>query len=82
MNKTEKLAVLLDHWIEHNAAHEQEFASWAGKASEEGLAEVAQDIHAAAEHLHQAQHLLEKAHARLRPDAAAGRRGGHHHVSD
>jgi hypothetical protein len=32
MGETEKLRVLLPHWIEHNGEHADEFRDWARKA--------------------------------------------------
>lgn len=34
MEETEKLRVLLPHWIEHNGEHAGEFREWAGRAGE------------------------------------------------
>jgi len=46
-----KLAVLLPHWIEHNAEHADEFHAWAEKARAAGRAEVAEEIDTAAKEL-------------------------------
>ena len=54
MEVAEKLKVLLEHWIEHNAAHGEEFEKWAQRAKEAGLKEVSGDISAAAENLQKA----------------------------
>jgi len=54
----EKLTVLLQHWIEHNAAHGEEFGQWAQRAEAAGLPGVAGEIRVAGTHLGQAtQHL-------------------------
>jgi len=34
MEETEKLRVLLPHWIEHNGEHAGEFREWAERAGE------------------------------------------------
>lgn len=34
MNKTDKLRVLIPHWIEHNEEHANEFRSWAAQAGD------------------------------------------------
>ncbi|RLC95504.1 MAG: hypothetical protein DRI39_00080 [Chloroflexi bacterium] len=39
MSDREKLKILLDHWIEHNSEHAEEFMEWAEKAG--GLGEDA-----------------------------------------
>lgn len=34
MRETEKLRVLLSHWIEHNQGHAQEFQRWIGEVED------------------------------------------------
>ena len=34
MNETDKLRVLIPHWIEHNQEHAQEFRDWAAQAGD------------------------------------------------
>ena len=53
MNETDKLRVLLPHWIEHNGEHAAEFRAWADRA---GAARGA---------LLEAARLVEEANARL-----------------
>lgn len=65
MEEMEKLRVLLDHWIEHNSAHEEEFARWAERARQEGLAVVAAEIAEAVSRLREATQALNQAQARL-----------------
>ena len=72
MKETDKLRVLLPHWIEHNGEHAGEFRGWADRAG------PAQDT------LLDAARLLEEANARLRE--ALEQVGGaleqeHHHES-
>lgn len=62
MKETEKLRVLLPHWIEHNGEHAGEFRDWAQKAG------------AARDALLDAAHFLEQANARLQE--ALGQLGG------
>jgi hypothetical protein len=69
MGDAEKLPILLEHWIEHNASHAAEFAKWAERAQTAGLDEVAGDITAATESLGEATTRLQAALTRLRPDA-------------
>jgi hypothetical protein len=56
MSETDKLRVLLPHWIEHNGEHVQEFREWADRA---GQAE--EYILAAAELMEEANACLEEA---------------------
>lgn len=53
MGETEKLRVLLPHWIEHTGEHAGEFRDWAQKAG------------AARDALLDAAHFLEQANVRL-----------------
>jgi rubrerythrin len=43
----QKLKVLLDYWIEHNAEHEKEFRDWADKVASSST-EVAKQLQKAA----------------------------------
>jgi hypothetical protein len=40
----QKLETLFAHWIDHNDSHKDTFFTWAGRAKEAGLADVAADI--------------------------------------
>ena len=53
MSTKEKLGVLLSHWVDHNDSHKDNFYSWAKKAEQAGLGEIAA-------HLKQAGDLSEK----------------------
>jgi len=72
MDIAEKLSILLDHWIEHNAAHEEEFGKWAQRAEEAGLKEVSGEISAATESLQEATHNLRLALSHLQKDSEGG----------
>ena len=63
MNKSEmeKLKILLDHWIEHNKEHGDEFREWAEKARDLGEAVVQQDMLDAAQYMDKASDSLVKA---------------------
>ncbi len=41
MSMEEKLLTLFSHWIDHNDSHKDNFISWASKAREAGLGQVA-----------------------------------------
>ncbi|MGQ9467624.1 MAG: hypothetical protein ACUVXE_10020 [Anaerolineae bacterium] len=53
MQETEKLRVLIPHWMEHNDEHAAEFRQWAQKAGEAGA-----DLLTAAEWLEKASESL------------------------
>jgi hypothetical protein len=61
MTDAEKLKTLLDHWIEHNAAHREEFERWGQRAREAGLEEVSREIAAAAGKLEEVNACLHRA---------------------
>ena len=41
LSMDEKLKTLFAHWIDHNDSHKDNFVSWAAKAREAGLEDVA-----------------------------------------
>jgi len=45
MDNVEKLRVMLQHWIEHNKGHMEEFEKWRGTMKDEGHASLADHIH-------------------------------------
>ena len=68
MDKTEKekLKILLDHWIEHNIEHTQEFTDWAEKAKGFGQAAVHDDIMQAVQQMNSVNEHLLKALEKLK----------------
>ena len=67
MDKDErtKLGILLNHWIEHNKEHGQDFSEWAIKAKALGEAEAGEDILQAAQEMDKASEILSQARQRL-----------------
>jgi predicted RNA-binding protein len=65
--KTEqqKLAIRLDHWIEHNTAHTREFQQGAEKAADLGHHAARDEILLAAEKLNEASEHLRRASEKL-----------------
>jgi nickel/cobalt exporter len=61
----EKLKILLNHWVEHNKEHSQEFREWAEKAKGFGEAETCDDILEAAQEMDKANEALLRALRRL-----------------
>ena len=41
MTLEQKLTTLLSHWIGHNDSHKDNYLSWAGKAKDAGLIDMA-----------------------------------------
>ena len=60
MNETDKLRVLIPHWIEHNQEHAREFRDWAGQAGS-----ASTDILSASEIMDQVNEVLENALKKL-----------------
>ncbi len=61
MDETEKLRILLPHWIEHNNGHEAEWIKWAEVARNEGKESIAETINAAIQKMQEVNVILEKA---------------------
>ncbi len=60
-SKEGKLTIVLEHWMEHNKGHMQEFRKWAEKAEASGHAGVSQRILEAAEQMRRANDVLQGA---------------------
>ena len=57
-SETEKLRILLNHWIEHNKGHAEEFRQWAEKAKKSGQTAVYNDMIQAAQQMNKANEFL------------------------
>ena len=66
MQDVEKFRVLIEHWIEHNAAHRAEFEKWARRARDADLEAVSRDISVAADGLREITGRLRDAIAHLK----------------
>jgi hypothetical protein len=79
MNQTEKLRVLLPHWIEHNFGHGEECRKWSIIAREEGHGKIADHIDDAIKVMVKVNELLEMA---LREAGGSVHGDGCHHHHD
>ena len=61
----QKLAVLLDHWVEHNVEHNGELERWARKAAALGKSEAHEEMMSAAASVEEANRRLRRAAASL-----------------
>jgi phage shock protein A len=61
----EKLQILIEHWIEHNEEHADEFMKWAERAKSAGNEAIYDDILKAIEKLHDANENLRAALKRI-----------------
>ena len=61
MDQKKKLSVVVEHWIEHNESHREEYKKWAQTAGDLGLDSVRAEIEEAMGKLTQSNQHLEKA---------------------
>lgn len=61
----ENLSHLIDHWIEHNETHIQNYTEWAQKAKIGGFLEASENMLDAANKIKEANEYLSKAKAGL-----------------
>ena len=73
MDNVEKLRVMLQHWIEHNKGHMEEFGKWQSVMTDEGKP-------ALADHIGRAVKLMVTMNEEL--GKALHEAGGHHHDDD
>ncbi len=76
MDNVEKLRVMLQHWIEHNKGHMDEFEKWRGTMSTEGRTSLADHIQKTVELMGSVNVELEKA---LKEAGGAKQHEDHHH---
>lgn len=80
MGNTDKIRILLQHWIDHNKEHAAEYERWQETLVDDGLAPIAGYISAAVGEMKKVNDLLDKA-----LEEAGGRdedSGHHHHHND
>ncbi len=83
MDNVDKLRVLLQHWIDHNKGHAEEFAKWQELMTEDAKGVIADHIGEAIKEMEKANEHLAKA----LQDAGGPKEGGggddhHHHHGD
>ncbi len=80
MDNVGKLRVMLQHWIEHNKGHVEEFEKWQKTMSEEGQTALADHIADAVQTMTTVNTRLEKAlHEAGGPKADEDDHHHHHH---
>lgn len=80
MDNVEKLRVMLQHWIEHNKGHVEEFEKWQQTMTEEGQASLATHIAEAIRTMATVNEQLGKALDELGgPDSDHHHHHNHHH---
>ena len=57
----ENLSHLIEHWIEHNESHIENFREWAQKAKKDGFLEASENMLEAANKIKEANEYLNKA---------------------
>ena len=80
----DKIAVLIDHWIEHNEGHRQSYLEWRDKLADEDLPETLAALQRMADLTTEANEALQRAAAELGASGAArgGAEGDHTHGHD
>lgn len=81
MDNVEKLRVMLQHWIEHNKGHVEEFEKWQKTIAEEGHAALADSIAEAVKSMATVNTQLAKALEQA-GGAKADEKDHHHHHHD
>lgn len=81
MESKDKLRILLQHWIDHNLGHVEEFDKWRQAADDEGEKDIAANIQAAMAEMGKANEALAKALdlAGGKPDHDSDHHHHHHH---
>lgn len=75
MENVEKLRVLLQHWIDHNKGHAEEFSKWQEIVTAEGQPSIADHIARAIEQMLKVNEHLKQALT----EAGGPKEGEHHH---
>ena len=61
MDEIKKMSIVIEHWIEHNQSHMDEYRKWARRADELGLKQITVEIEEAIRALSLSNRHLEKA---------------------
>ena len=61
MTMEQKLVTLLSHWVDHNESHKDNYLSWADKARQAGLPDIASCLREACRLSGEVTRVLEKA---------------------
>jgi len=61
MDQKKRLSIVIEHWVEHNESHMDEYKRWAQTAGELGLDSVKVAIEKAMEKISQSNEHLQKA---------------------
>ena len=82
MDNTEKLRVLLQHWIDHNGGHVAEFAKWQEIMVGEKKAAVAESLEKAYQQMNTVSDILQQTLDDLGGPAGDTSHQHHHHHHD
>jgi aryl-alcohol dehydrogenase-like predicted oxidoreductase len=77
VGNTDKIKILLQHWIDHNKEHAGEYSKWQESMVDEGYGELAGYIGAAVQEMGRVNEFLEKALEEAGGSLKEG--GGHDH---
>lgn len=76
MDNSEKLRIILQHWIEHNAGHVAEFEKWQKTMTEDGKEKIATLMGEAIRRMDRVSEALAEA---LKDCGGPSESGGEHH---
>ena len=82
MENVEKLRVLLQHWIDHNKSHAEEFSKWEKIMIEDAEGNIAAHISEAVKAVEKVNEQLTKALSEAGGPKEVGGEGHHHHHGD
>jgi hypothetical protein len=79
MDSIEKLRVLLQHWIDHNGGHVNDFAKWQKIMTEENNDQMASALSEAMKRMDQVSEVLQKALDDIGGPSESSEHHHHHH---
>ena len=79
MDNTDKLRVLLKHWIEHNGGHVEEFDKWCKLMTDEGNSEISSLLESAKDQMDKVSDILGQALTQLGGEMDGDHHHHHHH---
>ena len=82
MENVEKLRVLVQHWIDHNKSHAEEFSKWEKIMIEDAEGKIAAHISEAVQAVEKVNKQLSKALSEAGGPKEVDGEGHHHHHGD
>ncbi len=80
MDNTEKLRILLQHWIDHNGGHVAEFAKWKELMAADEKKDIVKSLEMAMQQMNKVSDILRNSLDALGGPAAGSNTSDHHHT--